>query len=608
MTTNKTQPPGTYELVPLTQIKPTRFNPRTIDEKSEGFRKLLDSIKANGVMMPVHVRILPDGQGKLELLAGERRFRCAQAAGLKQIPAIHLGVLSDEEAFEVTFTENYAREDLTPLEEGKAVAMLLEKYGNDTKAAAGKLGRSVSWVAARAQIWTNLSKSWKEASLKNPRWTASHLAAIARLPQIIQDNYLETNRLGDGRLSDPPAYKEMTKQIDGDLHMLRQAKWNRAEAIRVEVAGKSVQVACDACTERSSVQPDLFDESWAGNTQQDRCLNAECWKAHQDVYLQQRFQDLSKQHKDLVLAYGDYAGREDVAAARKLGSRKSIVDYWSVKQTKKTDKNAVPALVVNGKRKGEKIWIKKPSASCQEPLRVAHAKPKTLKQRRDELQLDRQSHAAGSFANWIEQVSLVDLPADLDKSRFLMCVMATFGTGDIYGFDFKLNKFVDRWDVLSGLEGPVLEKAWTGILCKGWGMARNNLAYEIGEIMCSNIPIKHRWSSLERLAELLGYDLAFAMETASAALPEPTEWTNLKPDGTPKTKQKTSSKKAGSGKAKKKNDGACIQCGCTEQDCAECVEATGQACHWVAPGKCSRCFMEDGSPRNTPKTRKRKAS
>ena len=109
---------ATAERTKLAEVRtadciPTPDNPRRIDVTGEAFQELVDSVRGQGVLVPVHVRAHPKRKGKWDLRAGERRLRAAQAAGLETIPAIVHDAMTDAEAFELTFTENFAREDLT---------------------------------------------------------------------------------------------------------------------------------------------------------------------------------------------------------------------------------------------------------------------------------------------------------------------------------------------------------------------------------------------------------------------------------------------------------------------------------------------------------------
>ncbi|HET6442722.1 MAG TPA: ParB/RepB/Spo0J family partition protein, partial [Phycisphaerae bacterium] len=179
----------TVHQLPPSAIAPTPDNPRTINEKSPEFLELVASVKAVGVNVPVACR--PDGDGHI-LIYGERRLRAARLAGRETIPALVYDGLTPAQAFELTFAENYQREDLTPMEECKAVQLLSAKYGGDTRAVAAKLGRSERWVQQRARL-DNLSPRWRkkltEDGVSAEFFTAGHLAAVARLDRKVQDEF-----------------------------------------------------------------------------------------------------------------------------------------------------------------------------------------------------------------------------------------------------------------------------------------------------------------------------------------------------------------------------------------------------------------------------------
>jgi ParB family chromosome partitioning protein len=115
---------GVAEL-PIEDIGPNPFQPRTRFDDS-GLKELADSIRATGVLQPVLVR--RQGGNDYQLVAGERRLRAAQLAGLKKIPAI-VKEYGDREMMELSLIENIQREDLNPIDEAKAYQALVEKVG-----------------------------------------------------------------------------------------------------------------------------------------------------------------------------------------------------------------------------------------------------------------------------------------------------------------------------------------------------------------------------------------------------------------------------------------------------------------------------------------------
>ena len=124
--------------LPVTLIKPNPNQPRT-NFDPEALAALAASIEASGVVQPLLVRPLADGS--YELVAGERRWRAAQQAGLKKVPAV---VRDQEEAerLQAALIENMVREDLNPVEEAKACAALVEDLGLTKEELARRVGRS----------------------------------------------------------------------------------------------------------------------------------------------------------------------------------------------------------------------------------------------------------------------------------------------------------------------------------------------------------------------------------------------------------------------------------------------------------------------------------
>ncbi len=127
----------------IDQIRPGRYQPREA-MNGASLEELKASIKQRGVIQPVIVR--PIAHGIYELVAGERRWRAAQAVGLQEIPAI-VRALSDQETLEWSLIENIQREGLNPLEEANALQRLVEEFGYTQEALADALGKERSSVA-----------------------------------------------------------------------------------------------------------------------------------------------------------------------------------------------------------------------------------------------------------------------------------------------------------------------------------------------------------------------------------------------------------------------------------------------------------------------------
>ncbi|HEU4738968.1 MAG TPA: ParB/RepB/Spo0J family partition protein [Solirubrobacterales bacterium] len=129
---------GELRELPVELIKPNPSQPRTNFEP-EALAALAASIEASGVVQPLLVRPLPDGS--YELVAGERRWRAAQQAGLEKVPAV-VRDQAEAERLQAALIENMVREDLNPVEEAKACAALVEELGLTKEELARRVGRS----------------------------------------------------------------------------------------------------------------------------------------------------------------------------------------------------------------------------------------------------------------------------------------------------------------------------------------------------------------------------------------------------------------------------------------------------------------------------------
>ncbi len=166
--------------LPLDRIRSGRYQPRTrMDEAA--LDELAESIKSQGVMQPILVR--PVDAGSYEIVAGERRWRAAQRAGLKEIPAL-VRVVPDQTALALSLIENIQREDLNPLEEAQGITRLLDEFGLTHEAAARVIGRSRSAV-------TNLLRLMQlaapvQALLLAGKLDMGHARALLALPAARQ--------------------------------------------------------------------------------------------------------------------------------------------------------------------------------------------------------------------------------------------------------------------------------------------------------------------------------------------------------------------------------------------------------------------------------------
>jgi len=137
-------PPGVHE-TPIELIEPNPGQPRRSFPDAE-IEELANSIREKGMLQPILVRPSPRTRGSFEIVAGERRWRAAQRAGLRAAPTI-VRELDDLQVLEVAIVENVQREDLNALEEALAYKQLIERFGRTQEAVATSVGKSRSHIA-----------------------------------------------------------------------------------------------------------------------------------------------------------------------------------------------------------------------------------------------------------------------------------------------------------------------------------------------------------------------------------------------------------------------------------------------------------------------------
>ncbi len=141
----KAPPPAASQSVPIEFLVPSPLQPRRRFAEDE-LDALAESIRARGVMQPLLVRPAPGAPQRYEIVAGERRWRAAQRAGVHVLPVV-LYALSDREALEVALLENVQRQDLSPVEEADGYRRLIDEFGHTQAELASALGKSRSHIA-----------------------------------------------------------------------------------------------------------------------------------------------------------------------------------------------------------------------------------------------------------------------------------------------------------------------------------------------------------------------------------------------------------------------------------------------------------------------------
>ena len=160
--------------VPIEFIRPNPRNPRKVFDDSQ-LAELSDSIRERGLIQPIVVRGLPNLADAFEIIAGERRWRAAQRAGLHEVPIVVLEA-SDQQSLELAIVENVQRADLNPIEEATGYDQLIQEFGYTQNDLARIIGKSRSHVANTLRL-TNLPDGVKKL-LSDGSLSAGHARAL----------------------------------------------------------------------------------------------------------------------------------------------------------------------------------------------------------------------------------------------------------------------------------------------------------------------------------------------------------------------------------------------------------------------------------------------
>lgn len=193
--------------IPLTQIEVNPFQPREHFEE-EGLEELTSSIREMGVLTPLIVRKKSGGMG-YQLVAGERRFRAAQRAGLKQVPVM-VKDLSDQQALEIALVENLQRRDLNIIEEAEGYQQLADDFGLTQEAIARRVGKGRATVANALRL-LSLSKEVRQ-QVAAGLLTAGHAKALLGL-EIPKEQELMAKQAVSGKWSVRETERQVRKRL-----------------------------------------------------------------------------------------------------------------------------------------------------------------------------------------------------------------------------------------------------------------------------------------------------------------------------------------------------------------------------------------------------------
>lgn len=272
--------------VPVMSIARSLRNPRKHFDQAK-LQELADSIKATGVHQPILLRPLPESRiadeqawakaekrerAQYELIAGERRWRASQIAGLAEIPAM-IRPMSDADALRAAVIENLQREDVTKLEEAEGYRELLDLGNTTAEEIAKDVGKSRTYIFNVMKV-LDLCEEGRDA-LRQGKIDFSKGQLIARIPdeglQLKALSYCtETNYRGE-----TPSYRSCAEHVQQNYMLnLHSAPFKMTDEALLPTAG-----SCKACPKRTGANPDLFNDVSA-----DVCTDPKCYREKEEAH------------------------------------------------------------------------------------------------------------------------------------------------------------------------------------------------------------------------------------------------------------------------------------------------------------------------------------
>jgi ParB family chromosome partitioning protein len=210
-----------HKHMPVALLKPGKYQPRRTF-KPDDLDDLVDSISRKGVLQPLLVRPHPDEPNHYEIIAGERRWRASQKAGLRDVPVI-IKTFDDKETLEVALVENLQRQDLTPLEEADGYKRLMDEFSHTQEELAKAVGKSRSHVANTMRLLQSPEKV--KILIEEGELSAGHARAlltakdpVALAKKIVEQglNVRQTEKLVQKTLAEKQPAKKAVQPIEKD--------------------------------------------------------------------------------------------------------------------------------------------------------------------------------------------------------------------------------------------------------------------------------------------------------------------------------------------------------------------------------------------------------
>jgi ParB family chromosome partitioning protein len=348
--------------IPLSLICESKTNPRRQFDETK-LAELADNIRMHGVLQPILVRPLPDGEaGTFELVAGARRFRASKLAERETIPA-SIRELTDTECLELQLIENLQRADVHELDEARGYAALIQMQPDiyTVETLAEKIGRSEKYVYARLRL-NHLVEEVQEAFYAG-KLTVAHAFEIARLQPDDQCRALAecfpqhktTAAVLKDKKAEAVTVRSLREWIEREILLdITNAPFDAEDATLLPAAG-----SCAACPKRTGNNPLLFPEI----RHKSICTDRACYRAKVEALVQIRMKPLEESgEKPLRVSHAPaWQAKKKEPDVLYEGEYRHITKKAECPQTR-------PAVVIDGLQAGTVLHV------CRDEKCPVHAR------------------------------------------------------------------------------------------------------------------------------------------------------------------------------------------------------------------------------------------
>jgi len=354
--------------IPLAKIRESKTNPRRFFDEAK-LAELADNIRQHGVLQPILLRPLPEGEpGTFELVAGTRRFRASKLAKRESIPAT-VRELTDAQALELQVVENVQRVDVHPLDEAQGYAALIELQPETytVESIASRVGRSPAYVNGRLRL-IQLIPEAKQAFYED-KLTVAHAFEIARLQPNDQrralpecfPQYRTAAAILKDKKAEATTVRELRAWIEREIHLdLTNAPFDPQDETLLPKAGP-----CARCPKRTGSNPLLFPEV----RQKSICTDRECYGAKVEALVQIQVKPLEEK--------GEKPLRVSQAPAWQAnGHAKDVLFEGQYRKAKAKGEcpNTKAAVLIDGKGAGSVFYLCQ-TEKCEVHNRVTRYQP-----------------------------------------------------------------------------------------------------------------------------------------------------------------------------------------------------------------------------------------